>query len=217
MEKTRIYLIRHGESLGNAKHVFLGHTDLDLSELGYAQARAAATAMADVHFDAIYSSDLIRAYNTARPHAELRGQNVIADKGLREVFVGEWEGLVVDEVIEKYGEHTYRVEWRGVGYGNFAFPGGESVLGAGERFYNAIVDIAKASPGKTVLVAAHASVIRTFYALVSGIAPSEMGEKSTFPSNASCTVVDYADGKFSPIEFSDDSYLSGVGITKIGW
>ena len=217
MKKTRIYLIRHGESLGNAKHIFLGHTDLDLSELGYAQANAAAMAMADVAFDAIYSSDLLRAFNTAKPHADLRGMKVIADKGLREVFVGDWEGLTVDEVIEKYGEHTYRVEWRGVGYGNFVFPGGESVLGAGERFCGALMNIAKANAGKTILVAAHASVIRTFYALASGIEAGEMGEKSVFPSNASYSVVDYEDGKFSPIEFSHDSYLSEVGITKIGW
>ena len=62
---TLIYIIRHGESLGNKNRKFLGHTDLDLTDLGYAQALKTAECLASVPFDRIYSSDLIRAYNTA--------------------------------------------------------------------------------------------------------------------------------------------------------
>ena len=74
---TKLILIRHGESLGNAVRKLLGHTDLDLSPLGYQQAEAAAVALKDERIDAIYSSDLLRAYNTAVPHARLRGIDVI--------------------------------------------------------------------------------------------------------------------------------------------
>ena len=67
--KTKIYFIRHGESLGNAARKILGHTDLDLSELGYRQAFATAEHLKDIHIDVIYSSDLMRAMHTAEPNA----------------------------------------------------------------------------------------------------------------------------------------------------
>ena len=59
--KTKIILIRHGESLGNANRTMLGHTDLDLSPLGYTQAETTANHLKNEKIDAIYSSDLIRA------------------------------------------------------------------------------------------------------------------------------------------------------------
>lgn len=69
---TILLLVRHGESLGNARREFLGHTNKDLSELGYKQAEKTAEYLSKVKIDAVYSSDLIRAHNTALPHAKLR-------------------------------------------------------------------------------------------------------------------------------------------------
>ncbi len=103
MERTKIYLIRHGESLGNAVRQLLGHTDLDLSPLGYRQADLTATALSSVQIDEVYSSDLLRAYNTALPHAKMRGLEVQGRTELRELFLGDWEGLRVEEVMQKYG------------------------------------------------------------------------------------------------------------------
>jgi len=216
MEKTTFYLVRHGESLGNAKHVLLGWTDLDLSELGYAQARSTAAAMADIHFDAIYSSSLLRAYNTAVPHAELRAMTVEGRDELREIFLGEWENMSVESVIEKYGEDMYFRQWRD-NFGTFTCPGGESVQGACDRFFAEVERIAVCHPGGTVLIAAHGAVIRSFYGRASGIAPEKLGEELPFPSNASYSIVEYSDGKFSPVSFSCDSHLSEIGITKVNW
>ena len=67
--KTVIYLIRHGESEGNLKRICLGNTDLGLTEKGREQAEKTAKALSPVDIDAIYSSDLIRAVQTAEPHA----------------------------------------------------------------------------------------------------------------------------------------------------
>ena len=87
---TVFYLVRHGQSIGNANREFLGHTNKDLSPFGYLQADRTADFLSDVKIDAIYSSDLIRAYNTALPHAKLRNMEVVPSQNLRELYAGAW-------------------------------------------------------------------------------------------------------------------------------
>ena len=99
---AKLIIIRHGQSLGNAQKRYLGHTDVDLSELGKHQAQIAADYFKDYNISAIYSSDLLRAYNTALPHARLHGLSVNKDEKLREVFLGEWEGCPIDVLREKW-------------------------------------------------------------------------------------------------------------------
>lgn len=211
--KTKFIFVRHGESLGNAVRVMLGHTDLDLSEKGYVQAEATAEALRFEKIDYVYSSDLLRAMNTALPHAQMRGLEVIGSRELREVKIGLWEGRSVAEIIEEYGE-VFERDWHR-GFGTFAFPGGESTRHAGERFYAEVVRIAERHPGKTVLIAAHAAVIRAFWAKASGIAPEDIAGVLDFPSNASYSVMEYADGVFIPIKYSEDAHLQSIGITKV--
>ena len=203
---THIILERHGQSVGNALRKYLGHTNLGLSELGYEQARLAAEYLKSEQLDAIYSSDLDRAYQTALPHAELRNMTVKTSKELRELFIGDWEGADVDWLVrEHYDEFV--VHWLGE-FGTFTFPNGESVLGAADRMYNELVKIANENAGKTVLVATHAALIRAFYCKISNIEPKKMGAAFPFPTNASFTLVDYDGEKFIPIEFSRDSHIN---------
>ncbi len=211
--KTKLIFVRHGESLGNAVRVMLGHTDLDLSEKGYMQAAATAEALAGEKIDSVYSSDLLRAMNTARPHADLRGIAVVPSRELREVDIGEWEGRSVVEIIESYGE-VFERDWHR-GFGTFTFPGGESVIAAGERFCYEVVRIAERHAGSTVLIAAHAAVIRSFWARATGIAPERIVGTLDFPSNASYSVMEYESGAFAPVSYSNDAHLSGIGITKV--
>ncbi len=211
---TKLILVRHGESLGNAVRQLLGHTDLDLSELGYRQAEACAAALAREKIDVIYSSDLLRAYNTALPNARLRSLEVIASINLREVMLGEWEGKRVEDILAAYGD-MYEKDWLGA-FGTFRFPGGESTVEAGERFYAECIKIAEDNLGKTILIAAHAAVIRSFFAKVLNIAPEDIVKSIGFPSNASISELSYKDGKFEKISFSRDDHLLDVGITKYG-
>jgi len=213
MGVCKIYIVRHGESLGNVAFTFLGHTDLDLSEKGYIQAKCTADYLSNVHIDSIYSSDLKRAFNTAVPNAEIRGMNVISRVDLREIFAGEWENLTCSEIEEKYKD-LYTVGWQKE-YGTFAFPGGESTIDAGKRFHDALLKISKENIGKSILIAAHGAVIRSFWAMISGISPEEISQKLPFASNASVSTLNYDGNKFIPIEYSYDEHLSGVGITKI--
>lgn len=214
MGKTTIYLVRHGQSLGNSTRTFLGHTDFDLSELGYLQAEATANHLKSVNFAKIYSSDLVRAYNTAVPHGKMHKLSIIPDKNLREAYAGEWEGMPVDDIIAKWGVDFFKNEWA-ANFGNFIFPSGESVKGAGKRFYEEICAISEQNNDKTILICAHAAVIRSFWAKISNISYDEVSEKLPFPTNASYSVCEYENGEIRPISYSNDEHLSDIGITKV--
>lgn len=210
--KTRFIIVRHGQSLGNAKRIFLGHTDWDLSDFGKKQAECTAKALSGRHIDAVYSSDLMRASNTVRPEAEERGLRVIPVRELREQFAGDWEGKSVDQLISEYGD-LFKVEWV-KNFGSFVAPGGESIPALGERIRKALVKIGEENPGKTVLIGCHAAAIRAFWGNINGIAPEKLAETFPFPDNASYSEVDYEDGKFTPVSFSVTDHMRDL-ITEI--
>ena len=205
MQECKIYLVKHGQSLGNLHRVYLGHTDYDLSDLGREQAEITAEHLKNLQIDAVYSSDLLRAHNTALPHARIRNLAVNDSKNLREIFLGEWVNRPIDELIEKHYD-DFVVGWK-QNFGTFTVPGGERVLDAGRRFYNEVERIAKENVGKTILIASHAAVIRVFWCLINNVEPCNMAEAFPFPTNASYSTVTYKDGKFTPEKFSCDSHF----------
>ena len=210
---TKIILLRHGESMGNATGVLLGHIYYDLSPLGYRQAEATAKALRNEKIDCIYSSDLLRAYNTALPHSVMRGIDIVTAKELREMKLGLWEGKTPFQIRAEYGD-MYDAEWIG-NFGLFRFPGGESTVEAGERFSNECRRIALENEGKTILIVSHAAVLRAFLAPIYQIPREQISARLPFPSNASYTEL-YFDGKsFITGAFSVDSHLSDIGITKL--
>src|SRR3989454_11493533 len=101
---THVLLIRHGQSEGNAEGRFGGHTDTPLSARGRQQAEATARALASEKFDAIYSSDLHRAIETASPLVKLTGVTLNTTEALRERSVGVMEGLTFEEAAEQHPE-----------------------------------------------------------------------------------------------------------------
>ena len=206
MKKTTIYLVRHGQSIGNLHRVYLGHTDLDLSELGHKQAKLTSDSLKDVDFAAIYSSDLLRAYNTAVPHAKLRNMEIIPSENLREIFLGDWENREVDELINNEKE-LFIDGWQ-KNFGIFTIPNGENVWNGGLRFAREVERLAKLNEGKTILITAHAAVIRVFWGIISGVAPENLAEAISFPSNASYSIAEYEDDSFKPIIYSVDSHIT---------
>ena len=209
----KVYFVRHGQSLGNAERVLLGHCDRDLSELGVRQASLTAEAMKDFPIDIIFSSDLLRAYNTAAPHAELRGLSVIPERAFRECYLGDWEGKPSAWCEENYSGE-YATIWRS-GYGIFRFPNGESTREAGERFFKRAIEICRENQGKNVMIVSHAAILRSFWAIISGFTPEETGEAIDSPTNASYSVCEFDGERFIPLEYSVDGHLASVGITKL--
>lgn len=97
-----IYLIRHGLTPWNAEKRFQGHKDIALSDEGIEQAKRTRDRLQDLHFDAVYSSDLQRAYQTAQIIAKPHGIPVTPVPELREIHMGDWEGLTREEVKQGY-------------------------------------------------------------------------------------------------------------------
>jgi broad specificity phosphatase PhoE len=105
---TTILLVRHGETDWNVERRVQGHTDQPLNETGRVQARALADDLAGEEIDVVYSSDLIRAHETARIVAERRGLDVTAIPELRERDFGTWEGLTDDDIFTRFPDARHR-------------------------------------------------------------------------------------------------------------
>lgn len=99
---TEILLIRHGETAWNAEKRLQGHLDIPLNEEGVRQAAALGRALQDEPLDAVISSDLQRARQTAQAIATARGMTVQIERGLRERCYGAFEGLLYPEIGARY-------------------------------------------------------------------------------------------------------------------
>ena len=213
--KTKIYLVRHGQSLGNLNLQMLGHTDLDLSELGYRQAERTFEYLKDVHLDAVYSSPLKRAYNTVLPHAAYRGLTVQPLDALREIYLGVWEQMYLADVLKRW-PYTFTELWR-ANFGLCTPPKGEYVQDAATRCLDALTEIAKKHPGQTVLVGGHAGIFRAACARIAGLPPECVGRALPYMTNAAVTILVYEDGVFTMERYSDDAHLSDIGTNLKGF
>jgi 2,3-bisphosphoglycerate-dependent phosphoglycerate mutase len=146
---TTILLARHGETDWNLERRVQGHTDQPLNETGRSQARLLAEELRAEPLDAIYSSDLVRAHETARVVAEQKGLDVTVLPGLREKHFGTWEGLTDEEIGRRFPDAR-------LGHWGDA----ESHEAMSERVLEAIRRIAVAHPDGRVLVVAHGGPLR---------------------------------------------------------
>ena len=204
---TRLILIRHGESEGNAKRKGTGQTDVALTEKGYRQAELAAKyLLSHEKIDAVYSSDLQRAYKTALPVAKALGLEVTKYSDLREMDIGKWVGLTPEERLEQYPEEAKTFNEN---FSLLRYPGGEYVPEVYDRVVNRISDIAQKHEGKTVLIAAHGGVIRVFHAFAIGLSRLESG-KTRGCENTAINIYGYENGRAFPIEVNITSHLSDL-------
>lgn len=153
--------------------------------------------------DKVYSSDLDRAYETAKAVADLLGLEVSKEKGMREIFGGAWEGVEY-AVLEKTDPEAYALWLKDVGHSRCTE--GESVEELGQRIMSTLTRIAEANDGKTVLVATHATPIRVMQSLVETGGLDEMKD-IPWVTNASVTLMEYTDGKWECIAVSMDKHL----------
>ena len=204
---TRILLVRHGESESNILGTFTGQLDAPLSELGHAQAEYTARfVLENYRVDAVYSSDLSRAYHTAVHTAEKLGLQVQMDKRLREIHGGQWQDILFSELSSTHpAEYAL---WQ-QDMGNACCPGGESVAELAQRVWQCVMDICQNNPERTVLIATHATPIRTVQWKATGKDLSFM-KQIPWVSNASVSEFSYENGALTPVKLSQDSHLADM-------
>ena len=201
---TTLVLIRHGESEANRQGIFGGQIDPDLQNRGARQAEATAKFISENYkVDKIYSSDLTRAYKTAKALADILGLEIIKDEKLREIYAGKWEGVTFSDLTVKYKE-DYDVWLHHIG--KAVCTDGESVKELGERVMGEITRIAKENDGKTVAIATHATPIRAVQSIIETNGVDEM-ENIPWVTNASVTVLEYDEGMWRITELSKDEHL----------
>jgi 2,3-bisphosphoglycerate-dependent phosphoglycerate mutase len=190
---TTILLARHGETDWNSERRWQGHADQPLNDIGREQARELAETLTGRAVDVVYSSDLLRAHETALIVADRLGLPVEVDAGLREVDVGDWAGRLVSE-IENADPEGFQL-WR---QGRKAWNGGESYEEMGERVVGAVLRIAGHHPGQTVLIVTHGGSIRACRATAAGL-DYAASRVSAIGSMGNCEVAELhvADGRLA--------------------
>lgn len=209
---TRMIFVRHGESVGNSERRFYGNFDKGLTELGKAQAdKTGEYLLENYKIDIAYGSDLGRAYETGTIIAKKQNLEVIPDIGLREIYAGQWENELFDEIMVKYAEE-YAV-WKNDIW-NARPVDGEPVRKLCERVRESVWKIAEANDGETVLIATHATPIRTLECEWRG-KPYEKMSEHPWVKNASVSVIDYDinNHTVTPIIIGETSFMGDITTT----
>ena len=174
---TRIYLIRHGETEWNKESKLQGHSNVLLSPEGIHQARLLAKHMPFHTVNAVYSSDLSRAVDTARILAFRFGLPVIKKKDLREINFGNWEGRRLSELAT---EMSADFEYFFTRPDKIHPPNGENFLEAQARMLTALNEIIAEHPNQSVIVVSHGAVIRLLFCALLGMPIRKMWTISQF-------------------------------------
>jgi phosphoserine phosphatase len=192
---TTVYLARHGESDWNVERRWQGHADRPLTERGRAQAEALAEKLAGVHLDAVYASDLRRAWETAQVVAAPRGLEVVRLPELREVDVGSWSGFTRDECADRFPDAFLRWQEGGSGWDD-----GESYEDMGVRIVGAVQRLAAEHPDGAILVVSHGGPIRAVHAHALGVDIATHRRTGPVEPNARLSAVSVEEGRFARIE-----------------
>ena len=200
---TTIYLIRHAEAEGNLYRVIQGQQDALLTERGKLQVRALAERFRTVPVDAVYTSDLSRAAETAAGICRVQGLPLHRDAGLREICVGSWEGRPLGEIAREAPE---QMEYFRKDLTRWHLEGAETVAQVTERMLSSLRRIAAAHEGGTAAVVSHGAAIRYVLGVIRGASLSEISRMST-GENTGVTVLAAENGEFRILSEDDASHL----------
>jgi uncharacterized phosphatase len=198
------YLIRHGESEWNAENRLCGRSDVPLSEAGRRQAKSLAERLKPMAFEALYSSPLERALETARLISESVALQPLPDPRLVELDYGQWEGKTPAEIMEN-DLKTFRA-WE-ANPAQVAPPDGESGLEAQQRVVSFLDSLAAEHPQGHVLVVFHKTVCRLAICHALGMPPSEYRRRLVL-DNAALSIIQARPYGWQLIAFNDTSHLS---------
>jgi probable phosphoglycerate mutase len=199
---TTLFLVRHGETAWNAEGRIQGHLDIPLNETGLAQAAAVGRRLVNEGFDAIYSSDLVRAYRTASPVVANPDRDIIRDPRLRERHLGVLQGLTGEEALAKQP-----AAWKAFKSRDPAalLEGGESLGTFSRRITDFVRDVLQSHAGGRVLVVTHGGCLDAAYRHALGL---PLSTPRDFPIyNASVNALTHNGGKWNVARWGDISHL----------
>ncbi|WOD17502.1 histidine phosphatase family protein [Paraburkholderia kirstenboschensis] len=204
---TQILFIRHGETDWNRIKRIQGHIDIPLGSVGLAQAQSLARRIVDqvkhgARLDAIYSSDLQRARQTAQPVADALGLPVHLREGLRERSYGAFQGHDSDEIATRFPDEYAHWQTRDPG---FTPPGGESQRAFYHRVLHAIEPLVAAHPGGRIACVAHGGVLDCVRRFACGLPLDAPRDYALL--NTSVNVVDFDNGRATVVSWGDVSHL----------
>jgi broad specificity phosphatase PhoE len=187
---TTLLLVRHGETDWNRDRRWQGHTDTHLNDEGRAQARRVVDELGGV--DALYSSDLARARETAEIIADAIDVPVLLDERLRERSFGAWEGLTNAEIEARFADaHARWLAGEGAGADD-----AEPFRDFADRVHGFLRDTLSRHPADTVLVVAHGGSLRVIHAALNGL--DYVRDHRSIPAVENCAVARYAAGDGKP-------------------
>lgn len=167
----KLLLARHGQTDWNLEQRFQGQSDIPLNETGRKQAQALAERLSAESFNAVYSSDLQRAAETADIITQMSGYkpDLHPDARLREVNFGDWEGLTYAEIQTKYPDEL--AAWEKDLY-KTAPPNGETLEELAIRVQSMLDDLRKKHDRQNILIVAHGGVLQTLICLALKLPPA---------------------------------------------
>lgn len=196
MPITRLYLVRHGETLANREYRYIGTRDDPLSPLGETQAFQLAEALSGLPITAVYSSPLQRTYHTAIQIAARHSLEVQRIDDLRECDFGTWEGLSRAEVLERSQEDSQHLrEWEQ--NTSVAPPGGESFEALQQRVVTTVERLAHAYPDQAIVLVSHVGPIKVLLSAALGAPLSSAFRISLDP--ATISVVDWRNAAYATV------------------
>ncbi|MBV9820696.1 MAG: bifunctional RNase H/acid phosphatase [Actinobacteria bacterium] len=203
---TRLLLVRHGVTAYSVERRFAGRSDLELTPDGLEQARLVAGRIAELGpVDAVVSSPLRRARQTAQQIADRLGLDVAVEEGMVETDFGDWDGYTYAEVSRRWPDELAR--W--LADPAVAPPSGESFETVTRRVRRARDRILARHAGQTVAVVSHVTPIKTLVRLALDAPPAALHQMFLAPASV-CAVNYYADGPVSLQSFNDTAHLGSL-------
>ena len=209
MVVKRVVFIRPGETDWNKIGRWQGIVGVPLNEHGRLQAERLAKFVRNIGMEALYSSDLRRAKDTAEIIAGTANVKPVYDMRLRERGMGEWQGLTINEIRSWYPEDYSRVQADPEG---FQVPAGESRRQVAQRVLSAFEDIIGRG-GNTIGVISHTTAIR---GLLAELVPSSDPYNLQFRNMSVTTVAQSEDGSWAISQLDDVTHLEGISSESFG-
>ncbi|RYF44086.1 MAG: histidine phosphatase family protein [Comamonadaceae bacterium] len=202
---TELILIRHGETEWNRELRFQGHVDVGLNATGLEQARRLALRLSGEPAHRVYSSDLMRARQTADPVGQTLGLAALTDPALREQNFGEVDGMRVDDIKAQHPqawEGWLRFEE------DYCMPLGETTRQFHGRVMDAVHRLVASHPNETLVIVTHGGVLDMIYRTARSLGLN--GPRQSEIPNAGLNRVRMRDGTIDILAWADVAHLADL-------